>query len=236
MGRYGVGATWSATATITTVSTHRVAGSLRSGPLPSAEIDGAGKVYMAWQDCRFRRGCPSNDIVMTTSSDGATWSAVQRVPIDAVTSKAEYFIPGLAVDRSSSGSTARLALAYYFYPIAKCSSSTCQLSVGFISSQNGGGAWSAATQLAGPMSLAWLPSTSQGVMVGDYISTSFAGGTAHPFFVNAQAKSGTTFNQALVTPSTGISVAVAAAAPSGLDQAVFSSADHAAAPSILRRQ
>ena len=108
------GATWAATATITTVSTHRVAGSLRSGPLPSAEIDGAGKVYVAWQDCRFRRGCPSNDIVMTTSTDGATWSAVQRVPIDAVTSKAEYFIPGLAVDRSSSGSTARLALAYYF--------------------------------------------------------------------------------------------------------------------------
>jgi hypothetical protein len=51
------GASWSATTTITTISHHTVAGSLRTGPLPSAEIDAAGKVYVVWQDCRFRRGC-----------------------------------------------------------------------------------------------------------------------------------------------------------------------------------
>ena len=36
------GATWSTTTLITTISHHTVAGGLRTGPLPSAEIDGAG--------------------------------------------------------------------------------------------------------------------------------------------------------------------------------------------------
>src|SRR5205807_3776623 len=44
------GATWSRTTTIARVRDHTVAGNLRTGPLPSAEIDAAGKVYVAWQD------------------------------------------------------------------------------------------------------------------------------------------------------------------------------------------
>ncbi|HEY2887758.1 MAG TPA: sialidase family protein, partial [Candidatus Limnocylindrales bacterium] len=46
------GVSWSAVTTIATVKHHSVAGSLREGPLPSAEIDGAGTVYIAWTDCR----------------------------------------------------------------------------------------------------------------------------------------------------------------------------------------
>src|SRR5258706_13779384 len=61
------GLTWSAVTTIATVRHHNVAGSLREGPLPSAEIDGAGTVYVAWADCRFRRSCKSNDIVFVKS-------------------------------------------------------------------------------------------------------------------------------------------------------------------------
>jgi hypothetical protein len=156
------GANWSAPIPITTISSHRVAGSLRSGPLPSAEIDAAGTVYVVWQDCRFRKGCKSNDIVMTTSANGTTWTPVVRIPIDRTTSGVDHFIPGLAVDNTTSGSTAKLALAYYYYPTANCSASTCQLNVGYISSVNGGGAWSAPTQLAGPMTLSWLPNTTQG--------------------------------------------------------------------------
>jgi hypothetical protein len=66
--------------TVAQVADHRVAGGLRTGPLPSAEMDAAGKVYVAWQDCRFRRGCKSNDIVMSTTTDGVTWSAVYEKP------------------------------------------------------------------------------------------------------------------------------------------------------------
>ena len=103
------GASWSSTVTVATVTDHTVAGSLRTEPLPSAEIDAAGKVYVAWQDCRFRTRCSANDIVFSTSTDGVTWSAVTRVPIDTTTSGVDHFIPGLGVNPTTSGSTAQLA-------------------------------------------------------------------------------------------------------------------------------
>ena len=145
---------------------------LRTSPLPSAEMDAAGTAYVVWQDCRFRSGCTSNDIVMSKSTSETTWGPVTRVPIDATSSTVDHFIPGIGVDRSTSGASARIGLTYYYYPTAACTSTTCQLNVGFISSTNGGTSWSAATNVTGPMSLSWLANTSQGRMVGDYISTS----------------------------------------------------------------
>jgi hypothetical protein len=169
------GATWQ-DFPVSNVIDHGVAGNLRTSPLPSAEVDAEGKVYVVWQDCRFRSGCTSNDIVMSTSTDGMAWTAPVRIPIDAVTSGADHFIPGIAVDRSTSGSTARLALAYYYYPVAACNASTCDLTVGFVSSTDGGTTWTQPRTVAGPFKLAWIAQTDQGPMVGDYISTSFAGG------------------------------------------------------------
>jgi hypothetical protein len=198
------GASWTRTRTVASVSTHTVAGSLRSGPLPSAEIDAAGKVYVVWQDCRFRSGCTANDIVMSTSTNGTSWSAVTRIPIDATNSGVDHFIPGLAVDNTTSGSTARLGLTYYYYPVSNCTAATCQLNVGFISSANGGASWSAPTAVAGPLTLSWLANTSQGRMVGDYISTSYSGGAAHGVFALATAPSGSVFNEALYTTSNGL--------------------------------
>lgn len=191
------GNTWSSTVTVATISEHAVAGELRTLPLPSAEVDGAGKVFAVWQDCRFRSGCSSNDIVMSTSTNGTTWTSPVRIPIDATSSGVDHFIPGIAVDKKSSGNTARLALTYYFYPNASCTQSTCQLSVGFVSSIDGGASWSAPLTLAGPMKLTDLANTSQGVMVGDYISTSFAGAKAVPVFAVAKPKSGNVFDEAM---------------------------------------
>jgi hypothetical protein len=164
------GASWSAITTLATVKHHTVAGSLREGPLPSAEIDGAGTVYVAWADCRFRTGCKTNDIVYSksTNATGTTWSAVTRVPIDVTSSGIDHFIPGLAVNKATSGGTAQLGLTYYFYP-----KGTTQLSVGFISSANGGSTWSTPQTVASGMSSTWAATTSQGRMVGDYISTSY---------------------------------------------------------------
>lgn len=198
------GASWSSTVTVATVTDHAQAGNLRSEPLPSAEIDGTGKVYVVWKDCRFIRRCRANDIVMSTSTNGTSWSAVTRIPIDTTTSGVDHFLPGLAVDKATSGSSAHLALAYYYYPVSNCSASTCQLDVGFISSTNGGTSWVNKTQLAGPMTLSWLPNTSQGLMVADYISTSFAGGTAHPVIAVANAPSGGVFDQAMYAPTAGL--------------------------------
>jgi hypothetical protein len=201
------GASWRATVLVSTVSDHTVAGGLRTEPLPSAEVDAAGTAYVVWQDCRFRTSCAANDIVMSKSTSETTWGSVNRVPIDATTSAVDHFIPGIGVDRSTAGASARLGLTYYFYPNRSCTAATCQLDVGFISSTNGGASWSPATQLAGPMTLSWLANTSQGRMVGDYISTSIRpGANAFPVIAVAFAPSGS-FNEAMYVPTGGLAVA-----------------------------
>jgi len=202
------GATLTNAVTIAGIDFHSVAGDLRTSPLPTAEIDGAGRVFVAWEDCRFEAGCPANDIVFSSSSDAVTWSGVSRVPIDPIGSGADHFIPGLAVDRSTSGSSAHLGLSFYFYPNAKCTVSTCQLDSGFISSSDAGAHWGGNVQLAGPMTLTWTAFTTQGFMVGDYISTSFIGGAAFP--VIAVASSGTptqNLDEAMFVTSSGLAVA-----------------------------
>ncbi len=179
------GASWSAVTTIATISHHTVAGSLREGPLPSAEVDAAGTVYVAWSDCRFRRGCKANDIVLSHSlnATGTSWSSVSRVPIDGTSSGIDHFIPGLAVNKATSGGSAQLGLTYYFYM-----SGSSQLNVGFISSTNAGSTWSAPQTLASGMPSTWVATTSQGRMVGDYISTSYGSDNlAHGVFATASA-------------------------------------------------
>jgi len=205
------GATWSLPVPIAFADQHLVAGNLRSDALPSAAIDAAGAVYVVWQDCSFRTSCSSNDLVMSTSTDGVSWTGPSRIPIDAVNGTVDHFIPGLGVDAATSGSTAHLGLTYYYYPQANCTASTCALFVGFISSSDGGATWSAPTTLAGPMSLSWLPSTSSGQMVGDYMATSFSGGKAYGFFAVARANSGTVLDEAIYTTQTGFDVTARAA-------------------------
>ena len=173
---------------ITNITAANDPGNIRSGPLPSAEISGDGKIYVVWEDCRFRVGCTTNDLVYTTSTNGTTWTAVQRIPIDPVTSIVDHFIPGVGVDRNSSGASIRVGVTYYYYPNVACTFATCQLRVGFIKSSNGGTTWNAAIDVAGPMTMSWLPNTSQGRMVGDYISTSYnSSGLAFGFFARAFA-------------------------------------------------
>lgn len=167
------GASWGPVTTISGITSHNVGGNLRTSPLPSAGVDAAGNVYVVWQDCRFRPGCAANDIVMTRSADGVHWSSASRIPISSTSGPEDDFIPGLSVDPTSSGATARLALTYYFYPSASCSPSTCQLEVGFTASSDGGQDWSTPTLVAGPMAVTSLASTNQGYMVGDYQSSSF---------------------------------------------------------------
>ena len=57
------------------------------------------------------------------------------------------------------------------------------------------------------MNLTWLANTTDGYMVGDYISTSFSDGKAFPVFITASAPNGTQFNEALFTETTGLTIA-----------------------------
>lgn len=200
------GESWSNASIVTKHEFAPIPGGIRAGTLPSAEIDAAGTVYVAYPDCRFETKCATNDMVISTSSDGVNWSGPTRVPADAIGSGVDHFLPGLGVDRSTSGASAHLGLVYYFYPSSNCTAATCQLDVGFISSTNGGATWSASQQIAGPISLAWLANTNQGRMVGDYFSTSFVGGPAFPALVSASAPSAGVFDEGLFTVAGGISV------------------------------
>src|SRR5262245_48699188 len=128
-----------------------------------------------------------------------------RVPIDDTSSTVEHFTPGIGVDRTTSNNTARIGLTYYFYPNSSCTAATCQLNVGYISSTSGGTTWTAPIAIAGPMTLSWLPNTSQGRMFGDYISTSvIPGGRAYPVIPIAFAPSGSTFNSNMHVPTGGM--------------------------------
>jgi hypothetical protein len=199
------GESWNAATTISSITDHSVAANLRTSALPSAAVDAGGTVYAIWQDCRFRTGCSQNDLVMSTSTDGVTWITPARIPIDALTSTVDHFIPGLAVEPATSGSSAHLGLTYYFYASASCDAATCALYAGFISSPDGGNTWTAPITLAGPMSPAWLPNTFSGLMVGDYVSTAFSGGKAFAIFAAAQANAGTVFDEPVYSTTTGFS-------------------------------
>jgi len=193
------GSTWNASTIVATISDHAVAGNLRNDALPMSAVDANGQVYVVWPDCRFRSGCSSNDIVMSTSADGMSWGAPIRIPIDAVSSTVDHFLPSLAVDPATAGASAHLALVYHYYPNASCNESDCALDVAYVTSQDGGSTWSTPTMLAGPMSIDWLPNTKIGHMVGDYIGVAYVSGNAFPAIAVARANSGTTFDEAIYT-------------------------------------
>ena len=96
-----------------------------------------------------------------------------RIPIDAGRQRRRPLHPGLAVDPATSGAGAHLALTYYFYPDAACTPATCQLDAGYASSPDGGATGARRRSWPGRCRSTDIADTSQGPMVGDYISTSF---------------------------------------------------------------
>jgi hypothetical protein len=198
------GTSWGSSTVVSAVTDHLDAANIRSGPLPSAAIDGGGKVYVVWQDCRFRAACSANDIVMSTSSNGTSWTIPTRIPIDSLTSGVDHFIPGIGIDPTTSGAGAHIGITYYYYANTNCSPATCQLFVGFIASQDGGATWGTPVTLAGSMNVAWLAATSQGQMVGDYIATAYSVGHPVGIFAVANAPVAGFFDEGMYAPKPGI--------------------------------
>jgi hypothetical protein len=218
------GQSWSVPTGFATIQTHTDAGGIRSGPLPSAAIDGAGNVWVVWEDCRFRAQCYTNDLVYSTSTDGTHWTPVRRIPIDGTTSVVDHFIPGIGIDPATSGTGAHVGITYYYYPNGNCVTSSCRLYVGYVSSPNGGKTWNLPTKLAGPMNLTWLPNSQNGLMVADYIGTAFTNGIPHGVFAVAKTKSGTTFNEAMYTAQ-GLAVSTKAVLSSAGDKPLHTLSD-----------
>ena len=140
--------------------TPRDARPFRAPPLIAAELERSGSVLAAWQDCRFQTSCASNDVVISRSADGKTWSAPVRV-----TSGRNVVLPTIGVEPG----TGRLAIAYY---VLQRNGVDAEL----ITSANGT-RWSAPQRLnARRMPLEWMPQTTLGRMLADYIGVSWVRG------------------------------------------------------------
>jgi hypothetical protein len=198
------GVTWSAPHVVSAIERALDAGRIRSESLPSAQEDASGKVYVVWNDCRFRAHCRSNDIVMSTSTNGIHWTPVVRIPTGSVTDAADHMIPGIGVQPGTSGSSAKIAVYYYYYPNNVCDLKTCRLDVGYVSSVNGGKTWSAPVQVGSPTLLGHIVPTSSGRMVGDYIGTTVSRGRAFALVAVGLAAVGhDKFNEPMVVVSGG---------------------------------
>jgi len=182
---------------------------MRADPSLTSGVDAEGTIYVVFPDCRFRSNCSdplaasicrfvtdnssctTNDLLLTKSTDGVIWSAPQRIPIDPINGSVDHIIAGLGVlsDPADHGNTdhVKVALTYYFLPNGlTCMPSTCQVSAGFISSDDGGRSWHEAKKIAGPMMESWLVPTFAGEMVANYNSAVFVDGKPHGAFAIAR--------------------------------------------------
>jgi hypothetical protein len=168
---------------------------LRGFPLPTATVDGAGGVYAAWPDCRFRTNCRADDIVWSRSTAPGRWTRPRRVPLGPLGAH-EFTIPDLAVDPASRGARARLALTYYRLNNADCTETNCLLDVFLVTSRTAGGRWTRPRRInPQTMRLTWIAQTNSGRMVGDYTGTVFSGKRIVSVHVQARAPSGGRFNE-----------------------------------------
>jgi hypothetical protein len=170
---------------------------LRAPPLPSADVAADGRLFVAWHDCLSEQPCLHDRIVVSSSSDGQTWTAPAAIaPTGA---EVTQFVPGLAVDHTTAGAKSRLAAAYYSRPTRCVTGIPCpRIDVWLVTSSNGGASWSAPQRLdADPMQLDWLPRAG-GRFLGDYISTSFVGTQPVPVYALAVAPWGGKLRQAIM--------------------------------------
>ncbi len=157
---------------------------LRAPTLPAAAVDASGRLLVAWADCTFRPACDGNTIVLTTSTDGSTWTKLTRVPGTGFDS----FVPGLAADPSVPG---RISIVTYVRNSTACSSATCAIGVAVVTSRNGGATWTKPRRLdAVSPRYAWLANAGA-QFVGDYVGATYAGGRFVPVFALASRPLGT---------------------------------------------
>ncbi len=175
---------------------------VRAISLPSVDADSNGTIYAVWPDCRFRPSCARNDMVLSTSSDGVTWSAPARIALAPTSSGRSFFIPGVAADPAHPGG---LGLVYAYSQAGSCKSGACLLGIGIAQSADAGKTWSTQRLDAQPFSTTWVPHAEGGRMIGDYFSTSYAGDRIVPVFALAAPPAHGNFRQAMFAASLPVS-------------------------------
>ncbi|CAN5172168.1 MAG: exo-alpha-sialidase [Actinobacteria bacterium] len=156
---------------------------LRFFPLPSADVDPTGRVWVTWHDCRFSPGCASNSVVVATSADGRAWTAPS-----AVTSGRNAYLPAIGIHPTSG----RVALVYY---VVRPSGG---IDAELVESRAGTAGFAAPRRLsAQTMQVSWLPSTVSGRMLADYVSVHYAGSRPLAVWVLASEPVGSSLRQAV---------------------------------------
>jgi hypothetical protein len=147
---------------------------VRAAPFASVEVGADGSVLMAWPDCARRPNCSGNDLLFSRSTDGLAWTPPAVIPFGP----GDHVIVGLAADPVRPG---RVAVASY-------TESRGKLDVHFTRSVDGGATWARPLLLSPERMPFGRIAFSNGAMVGDYISTSFAGTRAVAVFALAQSR------------------------------------------------
>lgn len=154
---------------------------LRVFPLPSADVGPDGRIWVAWHDCQ-RPGAPANDVFVATSADGISWTAPTPV-----TAGRNAVLPALGIDTA----TGRVAIAYH---VVRPTGVDLEL----VESQGERARWSIPRRLsAQSMQLEWMPNTTSGRMLADYISLHYAGGRPLVVWVLASEPVGSSLRQAV---------------------------------------
>jgi len=205
------GDSWSSTTPISSVQSESHGGSsygsgragLRTAPMPSVVSDSSGRIYVSWFDCQLQPQCQANDLVLTTSQDGITWSEVKAIAPALTQAGASLIFPGLGVDSRTSGNQARIGVAFYSVEGANCvaDSTQCEIFANFISSNDGGQTWGAPLRLGGPMNPDWISTTNRGKMIGDYTQTAYVNGVAFPIVSVGMAPGTKQYQQGIYTAS-----------------------------------
>ena len=186
------GASFSAPVRVAPVSTASIP-AMRTFALSSAEVDAAGRIYVSWDGCPTSGACSASRILLTSSLDGIAWTPAQAVTTGSTA--VDHFMPGIGASPATAG---RLALVYHSIPDDCANVPTCPgIDVFHTTSRDGGRTWSRQQRLtAEPVALAWIARTRLGLMLADYVSTSFVGGRPVSVFVLAAQRVNGRFRQA----------------------------------------
>jgi hypothetical protein len=160
----------------------RAARGLRLFTLPSADVDPSGRVWATWHDCRFSPGCAANSVIVSTSTDGRAWTAPS-----AVTAGRNAMLPAVGIHPVSG----RAAFVYHVVrpggvdvelvevgPDRRRLSPPRRLS-------------------AQAMRAEWMPNTSSGRMLADYLSVHYAGNRPLAVWILASEPVGSSLRQAV---------------------------------------
>ena len=176
------GATWGASVRIAEVDGGCRIPDFRAFSLPSADVDRSGRVWASWHDCESPGSSRNNAVFVSTSPDGVQWSA----PV-AVTRGRNAVLPAIGTDAA----TGRVAIAYMH-------SRAAGIDVERVESPGAPTTWSPARRLsAHSMPLRWMPDTTSGRMLADYISVHYARGRPLVVWVLANEPVGSSFRQAV---------------------------------------